>query len=398
MLLGTDPAYGQVTVNLSGGGVSGPTAPGQLQLQVTPAGGAPVVQQGFCIDTLNPIGENVPYQASLQTAADDPELANPAHAEAAWLMLEADDLIAASPNPGLEAGAIQTAIWMILGEAGQANPTSDATLNARAQQVRALAVGKKAAGPVAVSAAGASTCPGTATTLTVTGSPGASASLAVTGGQGTLSASQVTFGADGSATVGLSSVAAGTVQVTVTSNGVELTRAARLPGSGSEPQETGFVVPRTSTASVSVAFTSCASPATVRPSGRSTASPSLKITKRAPKTLKSGSQVPYIITVRNTGKAIARNVIVSDRLPAGMSYLTSTRRPHQAGKRVVWRVGDLRPGQSRTMMIVLQAPVGLVGSRTNAVVATAAAARTVTAAATTRFTRVSQQRIPAVTG
>jgi hypothetical protein len=65
---------------------------------------------------------------------------------------------------------------------------------------------------------------------------------------------------------------------------------------------------------------------------------------------------------------------------------------------MVWRVGDLRPGQSRTVRIVLQAPLGLVGSRTNTVVATAAQARRVTAAATTRFTRVSQQRIPAVTG
>ncbi len=221
----------------------GPTAPGQFQLQVTPAGGTPTIQQAFCIDSLNPIGENTPYQVVLQTAADAPELANPAHAEAAWLMQEADNLIAASANPGLEAGAIQTAVWMILGEADSTTPTSDATLNARAQQVRALATGRKAAGPVGISAATASTCAGTATTLTVTGTPGASASLAVTGG--TLSANQVTFGANGTATVTLSSASAGTARVTVTSNGVQLTRVARIAGSGSEPQETGFVVPQT---------------------------------------------------------------------------------------------------------------------------------------------------------
>jgi uncharacterized repeat protein (TIGR01451 family) len=396
VVLGTNH-YSQVTVNLPGG-LSRLLEPGQFQLQVTPAGGAPTVQPAFCIDPLNPISRNIPYQVSLQTASDAPELANPAHAEAAWLMQEADALIAASPNQGLEAGAIQVAIWMILGEADATTPTSDAALNARAQQVRALAAGKTTAGPVSISAAAASTCAGTATTLTVTGTPGASASLAVTGGQGTLSANSVTFGAGGTATVTLSSGAAGTVGVTVTSNGAQLTRAARLAGADA-PQETAFVVPQTYQASVNVTFTDCAARASGVRSARSrTPTPTLAVTKVAPKTLKSGSQIPYIITVRNTGKVTARNVVVADRVPSGLSYLTSSKRPHQVGRSIIWRVGDLRPGQSRTMRIVLQAPLGLVGSRTNTVVATAAQAKRVTAAATTRLTRVSQRRVPAVTG
>ena len=395
VLLGTDPEYSQVMVNLPGGGQVGPTGPGQFQLQVTPAGGTPTVQQAFCIDSLNPIGPGTTYQVVLQTAADAPELADPAHSEAAWLMQEADNLIAASSNPSLEAGAIQTAVWMILGQADPTNPTSDAALNARAQQIRALASGKKAAGPVSISAASASSAAGAPTTLTVTGTPGASATLAATGG--TLSASQVTFGPSGTATVTLSPAGAGTATVTVTSNGVELTRAARPPTStGLEPQETGFVVPRTYAASVNVAFTNSG---TTSVSGVKKASaPRLVVIKTAPKTLKSGSQIPYIITVRNVGRVTARDVVVSDRLPSGLSYRTSSKRPHQVGRNMVWRVGDLRPGQSKTVRIVLQAPIGLVGSRTNTVVATAAQTRRVTAAATTRFTRVSQQRIPAVTG
>jgi len=373
----------------------GPTAPGQFQLQVTPAGGTPAVQQGFCIDSLNPIGPGTTYQVVLQTAADAPELANAVHGEAAWLMQEADRLIAASSNPTLEAGAIQTAIWVILGEADAATPTSDATLNARAQQLRALAAGKRTAGPVSISASSGSAGVGTPVTLTLTGTPGASATLAATGG--TLSATQVTFGPSGTATVTLTSSAAGTASVTVTSNGAELTRAARPPTStGLEPQETGFVVPRTFTASVNVSFTG--SGTTGAAGVRRASAPKLVIIKSAPKTLKSGSQIPYIITVRNTGTATARNVVVTDRLPSGLSYRTSSKRPHQVGRNIVWRVGNLRAGQSRTMRIVLQAPLGLVGTRTNTVVATAAQARRVTAATTTRFTRVSQQRIPAVTG
>lgn len=400
VLLGTDPAYSQVTVNRPDGTPSGLTAPGQFQLQVTPAGGTPVVRQAFCVDTFNPIGENTPYQVSLQTASDDPTLASPTFTEAGWLMQEADTLIAAAANPSLEAGAIQTAIWMILGQADQTTPTSDATLNARALQVRALAAGKRFAGPVGISAAAASTCAGgPGTTLTVTGTPGATASLVVTSGQGTLSASQVTFSAAGTATVGLTSATAGTVQVSVASNGVEVTRATRLTASGA-PQETSFVVPRTYNGTVSVTFTNCAQGASVRPSGivRPAGRPTLKVTKVAPKQLKSGAQVRYVITVTNTSRTVARNVVVSDRVPSGMAFLTSTKRPNQLGKRVVWQVGTLRPGQTRTFTVTLRAPTGLVGSRTNTVVASATRARTVTAAATTRFTRVSQQRIPAVTG
>jgi uncharacterized repeat protein (TIGR01451 family) len=395
VLLDTGPAYSPVTVNLPGGGTYGPNSPGHFQLQVTPAGGAPVTRQGFCLDALTPIAESTPYQVSLQTAADDPALGGPAAGQAAWLIQEADNLIAASANPGLEAGAIQVAVWMIMGQADLTTPTSDATLNARAQAIRTLAAGKRPAGPVSISAASSSTCAGAGgTTITVSGTAGASASLAVTAGQGTLSRSQVTFGADGTATATLTSASPGTVQVTVTSNGAELSRAARVPGTA-DVQQTGFLVPRTYTASVSVTFTNCATP-TVRPS--QILSPTLKVVKTAPKRLSSGSQIPYVITVRNTGRVLARNVVVTDTIPSGLAYLTSSKRPHQLGNRTVWRLGNLRAGANRTLRIVLQAPVGVVGSRTNRVTVSAAGARTVSAQATTRFTQVSQQRTPAVTG
>jgi uncharacterized repeat protein (TIGR01451 family) len=393
VLLDTAPAFSpQVTVNLPGGGVSGLTAPGQFQLQVTPSGGTPTLRQGFCVDTLNPIGENTPYSVSLQTAADDPSLGSPAAGEAAWLMQEANAMIAASANPGLEAGAIQTAIWMILGEANPVTPTSDPTLNARAQQVRALAAGRKPAGPVDISATDSSTCAGGAgTTLTVTGTPGASASLDVTEGRATLSDSRVTFNAAGTATVRLTSSSTGLVRVTVTSNGSELTRATRLAGAGAEPQETGFMTSRTYSASVTVAFTACLTPAGAR-------APALTITKSAPTSLRSGSRVPYTITVSNRSKTMATKVVVADTLPSGMSYRASSKRPHQLGRKIVWRLGNLKPGAKRTMKIVLQSPSGLVGTRTNTVVVTAQGRPAASAKTTTRFTRVSQQRTPAVTG
>jgi hypothetical protein len=78
--------------------------------------------------------------------------------------------------------------------------------------------------------------------------------------------------------------------------------------------------------------------------------------------------------------------------------VSTSRRPHQLGKRMSWRLGTLKPGQSRTLRVVLQAPVGLLGARTNVVVVSATGARTVRARATTRFTQVRVQQRPPVTG
>ncbi len=152
VLLDTDPEYGDVIVTTPAGAAVAAT-PGQFQLQVTPAGGVPTVHQGFCVDTEHPIGQGTVYDISLQTADDDPFLASPGANAAAWLIQEADAFIAAAPDPALEAGALQVAIWVSLGEALAAAPTDDPVLNARAAALLALAQGKGPAGPVSISAA-----------------------------------------------------------------------------------------------------------------------------------------------------------------------------------------------------------------------------------------------------
>jgi uncharacterized repeat protein (TIGR01451 family) len=401
VLLDTDPTYDEVIVTKPDGTTVAAT-PGQFQLQVTPAGGAATVHQGFCVDTDHPIGEGTVYDISLQTADDDPFLASPAANAAAWLIQEADALIAAAADPALEAGALQVAVWVSLGEAAAGAPTDDAALNVRAAALVALAQGKGPAGPVSVSAAASSTCAGgPGTTLTLTGAPGATASLAVTSGQGSLSASAVTFSAAGTASVTLSSAAVGPVQVTVTSAGSQLTRATRLPGAGTEPQETGFLTPRTHTASVTVAFTSCGAPG---PGGRPTRppgaaqTPTLGVVKSGPATTTAGAVVPYTIVVRNTSTTIARGVVVTDTLPAGMAYLRASRKPASLGKRIVWRLGALAPGARRTITVYLQAPSGISGVRTNLVQVSAQRAPIVRDSATTRFRRARAVLQPPVTG
>ncbi|MGE0135655.1 MAG: hypothetical protein AB7L91_16225 [Dehalococcoidia bacterium] len=402
VLLDNAPAFSSVTVNVPGGGAPS-ISPGRFQLQVTPAGGATTVRDAFCIDTSNPISEGTIYDVSLQTAADDPSLGTPAAGSVAWLIQESDALIAAAADPGFEAGALQVAVWSLLEQVDTTTPTSDAALNARAQALVALSAGKRAAGPVGITAANPSTCAGGAgTTLTVTGTPGATASLAVTSGQGTLSASQVTFSAAGTATVTLSSSSVGNTQVTVTSQGAELTRAARIPD-GTQQQEIGFLTPRTFTASVSVGFTNCGSgpgtqplsPAT--PTG-SVSRPALRVSKVGPARSLSGRTIQYTIVVRNVGKARATGVVARDILPAGLAFARSSISPSSIGERLSWRLGNLAPGASRTLRVWLRAPNDVVGARTNRVAVSASNAATARAAVVTRFRLRPVAVQPAVTG
>jgi uncharacterized repeat protein (TIGR01451 family) len=413
VLLGTNPQYTDILVNKSGGGTVA-TAPGLFSLQVTPVGGAATTQPGFCVDTDHPIADNVAYDVSLQTAADDASLGSPGANSAAWLIQESGALIAAAgPNgssaQALEAGALQAAVWVVLGEAVAGNPTNNAPLNARAAELVDLSAGKGPAGPVAISAVTPSTCaggPGTGTALNLTGTPGATANLAVTAGTATLSASQVTFSAAGTASVTLTSGAVGTATVTVTSVGAELTRATRLPGAGSEPQETAFLTAKTYTAQVVVTFNNCG--ATIAPATPTTPTtpkpsiaqaPSLSVVKTSGKAVAlAGSEVPYTIVVRNTSKVIARSVVAVDTLPSGMAYLRSSLRPVSVGKRIVWKLGNLSAGKSRTITVWLQAPTSISGSRTNLVEVSAQGTKTVRDTALTRFRRVEAQFQPPVTG
>jgi uncharacterized repeat protein (TIGR01451 family) len=403
LLTGTDPMYSELTVNIPGGG-NVVTSPGVFNLQVTPAGGATTAYKGYCVDTSAPIGAGQNYAVDLQTAADAPILATPGANSAAWLIQQTDALIAAAANKPLEAGALQTAVWVVMGEAVADNPTSDAAINARAAELVALATGKGPAGPVAISAATASTCAGgPGTTLNLTGAPGATASLAVTAGTATLSASQVTFSAAGTASVTLTSGTVGSATVTVTSVGAQLTRA--VPAEGNVPQQTAFLTPKTYTAQVSVAFTNCGptitptqptSPTTPKPSIAQ--APSLSVVKRGKATALAGSEVQYTIVVRNTSKVIARSVVAVDTLPSGMAYLRSSLRPVSIGKQIVWKLGNLAAGKRRTIKVWLQAPTSISGRRTNLVEVSAQGTKTVRDTAVTRFRRVKAQFQPAVTG
>jgi len=75
---------------------------------------------------------------------------------------------------------------------------------------------------------------------------------------------------------------------------------------------------------------------------------SLEITKQGPSTAQLNEDIAYKIVVRNTGSAVAENVVVTDRLPDGLE--------HSSGKRsLVYEIGDLEPGASKTIDVSARA-------------------------------------------
>lgn len=390
-----------VTVKLPGGG-SFTDDPGRNLVRITPSGGASADVYAFCVDPTAIINGNTDYPVDLQTPADTPALDTPAYREAAWLMGAADDLIAASPNPSLEAAAVQVAVWQITG--GVANVpavTSRSDLNARVVALRALAAGRRPVTELAVQASAATVTTGTPVTLTVTGTPGAVTDLSVTAGAATLSAPQVTLGSDGSATLTVTPTAAGDVAVRASAQGGALMRAAHLSGRAT-PQDMAVVTPVTVAATATLAATAPAVVTPGTPPAVQSVPAALGLTKTAPASIRRGRSIHYRLVVRNTSGVAARDVVVRDPVPGGAYVGTLPSRARLVGGAVVWRLGTLAPGAKVTVTLTLRTRATAVGSVVNAAAASASNAATVHAKVTTALTlptKVKPARVqPAVTG
>ena len=75
--------------------------------------------------------------------------------------------------------------------------------------------------------------------------------------------------------------------------------------------------------------------------------PSVALAKTGPATANLGQDISYTLTVSNPGSAIARGIVVTDTIPEGLA--------HASGQsKLTFNVGDLAPGQSRTIPVVLK--------------------------------------------
>ena len=73
--------------------------------------------------------------------------------------------------------------------------------------------------------------------------------------------------------------------------------------------------------------------------------PQLAIEKTGPAEAQLGQDVAYSIVVKNIGNAVAKGVVVTDKVPAGLGGV----------REVPFTVGDLAPGASKTIPITLKA-------------------------------------------
>jgi uncharacterized repeat protein (TIGR01451 family) len=104
--------------------------------------------------------------------------------------------------------------------------------------------------------------------------------------------------------------------------------------------------------------------------------------------------IPFRITVRNVGTAVAKDVWISDRLPAGT---TAIRRPKGATLRhgfLRWHIGDIAPGKSVTVGLWLRTETNKARNLCNTARAVGGNAPRVLDQACTRVVRIAGVRTP----
>lgn len=124
----------------------------------------------------------------------------------------------------------------------------------------------------------------------------------------------------------------------------------------------------------------------------------LAITKTGPRRARALQRFSYTIRVRNTGPSVARSVRMRDALPAGLIPVRTNVASTQRGRVVIAQLGNLRPGQVRTIRVTVRAAASIKGRKVNVAVARAANAAPVRAEAPTFFAPLVRTVVPAVTG
>jgi uncharacterized repeat protein (TIGR01451 family) len=81
----------------------------------------------------------------------------------------------------------------------------------------------------------------------------------------------------------------------------------------------------------------------------------LIVTKTMPATALAGQTVSAVLTLQNAGPAIARSVVFSDTIPAGLTYASATPAPTSvSGQVVTWNVGNMAANANLSFGMVLR--------------------------------------------
>ncbi len=117
--------------------------------------------------------------------------------------------------------------------------------------------------------------------------------------------------------------------------------------------------------------------------------PVLGITKQGREVHFLGRPLSYEITVTNRGDGIAKNAIIEENVPRGVTDVQASAGAKLSGSKVVWVIGDLAPGSSKT--VSLSYTPTAIGTLNNTASVSAYCAETKTATVTT-----SIRGIPAI--
>lgn len=109
--------------------------------------------------------------------------------------------------------------------------------------------------------------------------------------------------------------------------------------------------------------------------------PVMSISKSGPGQAVLGAEFSYNMVVRNLGNGTATGIIVTDTLPAGLTFVSANPTASVAGKVITWNAGSLLPGASTTRAITVKG--NQAGTFENVVVVTSAQGSTDTARAST---------------
>lgn len=80
----------------------------------------------------------------------------------------------------------------------------------------------------------------------------------------------------------------------------------------------------------------------------------LAISKRGPSLRFVGRPATFEITVQNSGDAVARDVMMIDNIPPGMEVLGADAGGQFAGGRMTWSLGNINPGEAKSVRITLE--------------------------------------------
>ncbi|MGE0482162.1 MAG: hypothetical protein AB7Q17_17005 [Phycisphaerae bacterium] len=81
------------------------------------------------------------------------------------------------------------------------------------------------------------------------------------------------------------------------------------------------------------------------------AAPALTLTKKCPSLRYVGRDATFELTVTNSGTGPARDVVLTDVLPSGVEFVNADGGGTRDGNNIVWRIGALEAGASKTFNI-----------------------------------------------